>query len=541
MYRPAGRTFSEHICRYRETRRGVAMSDRLTTGSEARIALAVQSVSKAYGATRALRDVSFEVGKGELHALVGGNGSGKSTMVKILAGVEASDPGGSVTVFGREVDANAITPHLARTAGLHFVHQDPAVFPDMTVADNLFLGGPFPVARAGHISRRGQRRAALEILTRFDVQASPDELMAGLSASKRTMVAIARALKDQEELHSGILVLDEPTASLPEQEAQALLDTLRLYAKAGQSVIYITHHLDEILSIADTVTVLRDGRHIVTRPEQGLTEAQLIEYIVGRSLAEVYPTAGAAPSGGVALELRGVGAGPLNDVDLTVRSGEVVGIAGLLGSGRSSLLHTIFGDRPMRTGIMLLDGEPVHFGRPADAMKAGIGLVPEDRANEALFSEQTVRENLSAASAAEFVRHGRLDTAAEGTEANRLITELGIKVGSPEQPVSVLSGGNQQKVIFARWLRRRPRLLLLDEPTQGVDVGARAEIYQLIRKAVSFGAAVLIVSSDFEELAGVCDRIAIVRRGLLAEEVTGPNIDPTRLSELIFAREAGIE
>jgi len=517
------------------------MPDDLTTGPQAGVALAVRSVSKTYGATRALRDVSFEVGKGELHALVGGNGSGKSTMVKILAGVVASDPGGSVTVFGREVDANAVTPHLARAAGLHFVHQDPAVFPDMTVADNLFLGGPFPVARAGHISRRGQRRAASEVLSRFDVQVSPDELMAGLSASKRTMVAIARALKDQEELHSGILVLDEPTASLPEHEATALLDTLRLYAKAGQSVIYITHHLDEILSIADTVTVLRDGRHIVTRPEQGLTEAQLIEYIIGRSLAEVYPAAGAAPSGGTALELRGVSAGPLDDVELTVRSGEVVGIAGLLGSGRSSLLHTIFGDRPMRAGTMLLDGEPVHFGRPADAMRAGIGLVPEDRANEALFGDQTVRENLSAASTAEFVRHGRLDTAAEGAEANRLITELGIKAGSPEQPVSVLSGGNQQKVIFARWLRRRPRLLLLDEPTQGVDVGARAEIYQLIRKAVSFGAAVLIVSSDFEELAGVCDRIAIVRRGRLAEEVTGPSIDPTRLSELIFAREAGIE
>jgi ribose transport system ATP-binding protein len=515
--------------------------DQLTTGPQAGTALAVRSVSKTYGATRALRDVSFEVGKGELHALVGGNGSGKSTMVKILAGVVASDPGGSVAVFGREVDANAITPHLARAAGLHFVHQDPAVFPDMTVADNLFLGGAFPVARAGHISRKGQRRAANEVLSRFDVKVAPDDLMAGLSASKRTMVAIARALKDQEERHAGILVLDEPTASLPEHEAQALLETLRLYAKAGQSVIYITHHLDEILNIADTVTVLRDGRHIVTRPEENLTEAQLIEYIVGRSLAEVYPAAGTAPSGGVALELRGVAVGPLNDVDLTVRRGEVVGIAGLLGSGRSSLLHAIFGDRPMRGGTMLLNGEPVRFARPAEAMRAGIGLVPEDRANEALFSERTVRENLSAASTAEFVRHGRLDTAAEGTEANRLIAELGIKAGSPEQPVSVLSGGNQQKVIFARWLRRKPRLLLLDEPTQGVDVGARAEIYQLIRKAVSFGTAVLMVSSDFEELAGVCDRIAIVRRGRLADEVTGPNIDPARLTELIFAREAGIE
>jgi ribose transport system ATP-binding protein len=517
------------------------MSDLLTTGSQAEIALAVRSVSKSWGATRALRDVSFDVRKGELHALVGGNGSGKSTVVKILAGVVASDPGGSVTVFGREVDASAITPHLARTAGLHFVHQDPAVFPDMTVGDNLFLGGPFPATRTGHISRRRQRRAAIEVLTRFGVNVSPDELMAGLSASKRTMVAIARALKDQEELHSGILVLDEPTASLPEHEAQALLDTLRRYAKAGQSVIYITHHLDEILGIADTVTVLRDGRHIVTRPEEGLTEAQLIEYIVGRNLAEVYPAPSATPSGRVALELRGVSAGPLTNVDLTVRSGEIVGIAGLLGSGRSSLLHAIFGDRPMPTGTMLLDGQPVRSARPADAMRAGIGLVPEDRANEAVFSEHTVRENLSAASTADFVRHGRLDTAAETAEANRLIAELGIKVGSPDQLVSVLSGGNQQKVIFARWLRRRPRLLLLDEPTQGVDVGARAEIYQLIRQAVSAGAAVLMVSSDFGELAGVCDRVAIVRRGHLAEEVTGPSIDPTRLTELIFATEAGIQ
>jgi ribose transport system ATP-binding protein len=517
------------------------MSDLLTTGSQAEIALAVKSVSKTFGSVGALRDVSFDVRKGDLHALVGGNGSGKSTLVKILAGVMASDPGGSVTVSGREVNANAITPHLARTAGLHFVHQDPAVFPDMTVADNLFLGGTFPSAHAGHISRRRQHRAALEVLDRFGVEVSPDELMAGLSASKRTMVAIARALKDQEEVHSGILVLDEPTASLPEHEAQALLDTIRRYAKAGQSVIYITHHLGEILSVADTVTVLRDGRHIVTRPQEGLTEAQLIEYIVGRSLAEVYPAPAAAPSGGVALELRGVTVGPLTGVDLTVRSGEIVGIAGLLGSGRSSLLHAVFGDRPMQAGTMMLDGRPVRPARPADAMRAGIGLVPEDRASEAVFGEQTVRENLSAASTAEFMRHGRLDTAAEAAEANRLIAELGIKVGSPDQLVSALSGGNQQKVIFARWLRRRPRLLLLDEPTQGVDIGARAEIYQLIRRAVSHGAAVLMVSSDFEELAGVCDRIAIVRRGRLAEEVTGPNIDPTRLTELIFAREAGIQ
>jgi ribose transport system ATP-binding protein len=515
------------------------MTGRLTPGSQAEIALAVRSVSKTFGATRALRDVSFDVRKGELHALVGGNGSGKSTMVKILAGVVASDPGGSVTVFGREVDANAITPHLARAAGLHFVHQDPAVFTDMTVADNLFLGGPFPTGHAGHISRRRQRRAALDVLGRFGVEVSPDELMAGLSASKRTMVAIARALKDQEELHSGILVLDEPTASLPEHEARALLDTLRRYAEAGQSVIYITHHLDEILGIADTVTVLRDGQHIVTRAEEGLTEAQLIEYIVGRSLAEVYPAPAAASAGAVALELRGVAAGPLSDVDLTVRRGEIVGIAGLLGSGRSSLLHAIFGDHPPRAGTMLLDGEPLRSARPADAIRAGIGLVPEDRANEAVFSEHTVRENLSAASTVEFMRHGRLDAAAEEAEARRLITELGIKVSSPDQLVSALSGGNQQKVIFARWLRRGPRLLLLDEPTQGVDVGARAEIYQLIRRAVSSGAAVLMVSSDFEELAGVCDRVAILRRGRLADEVTGPNIDPTRLSELIFAREAG--
>lgn len=460
---------------------------------------------------------------------------------EILAGVVASDPGGSVTVSGREVDASAITPHVARAAGLHFVHQDPAVFADMTVADNLFLGGSFPVTRAGHISRRRQRRAAIEVLERFAVKVSPDELMAALSASKRTMVAIARALKDTEGLHSGILVLDEPTASLPEHEAHALLDTIRRYAKAGQSVIYITHHLGEILDVADTVTVLRDGRHIVTRPEEGLTEARLIEYIVGRNLAEVYPAPADTPSGEIALELRGATVGPLTGVDLTVRRGEVVGVAGLLGSGRSALLHGIFGDRPMRGGTMLIDGTPVHFARPADAMRAGVGLVPEDRANEAAFGEHTVRENLSAASTAEFTRHGRLDTAAETVEAKRLITELDIKVSSPDQLLSALSGGNQQKVIFARWLRRKPRLLLLDEPTQGVDVGARAEIYLLIRQAVSFGAAVLMVSSDFEELAGVCDRVAIVRGGRLAEEVTGPNIDPTRLTELIFAREAGTE
>jgi ribose transport system ATP-binding protein len=514
-----------------------SMSQSGSQSREVAPVLSVRDVSKTYGATRALREVSLDIRPGEMHALAGGNGSGKSTLVKILAGVVASDSGGTLRVGDTTIESDKITPSLARSVGLHFVHQDVALFPELSVADNLFLGHGFDAVAGVHISRRNQVRRAAEIIERFDLGVSPTALVAGLSAGKRATIAIARALQDQGDKHSGILVLDEPTASLPAREVEDLLSTLRRFANAGQAVVYITHRLDEMCGVADRVSVLRDGNHIGTYDGASMTERDLITHIVGRPVNDVFPSMERSDRTDVALEVRGLASGQLEDVTFNVCRGEVVGIAGLLGSGRSTLLRTIFGELPKRAGTISLNGMPLDNKTPKHAMRSGIGLVPEDRANEAAFPEMSIQENITAASLSDFWRGGKIRTGREHREAQSLIKKFGIKAHSAGQPLSALSGGNQQKAIFARWLRRQPAVLLLDEPTQGVDVGARAEIYQLVRDSVGAGTSVLIVASDFEELGQVCDRVLIVRGGRIVDEIQGPGIDPDQLTDLTYGRQ----
>lgn len=508
----------------------------LETEESGAAALVVRGVSKTYGATRALRDVTLTIERGEMHALAGGNGSGKSTLVKILAGVVSSDAGGRIAVGGTEVDADRITPHVARSAGLHFVHQDPGLFDAMTVADNLCIGHGYETSGGVHISRRRVNRKAAALISRFELGVEPGTLVGDLSAGKRATIAIARALQDQDEKHSGLLVLDEPTASLPAKEVEELLGTLRRFADAGQTVLYISHRLDEMCGVADRVSVLRDGEYVGTFSGATLTERELIAHIAGRPINDVYPSIEQSSHTTAVLEVSGLVAGRLRDVSLTVHEGEIVGVCGLLGSGRSTLLRTIFGDLRASAGEVRLDGTPLPNRTPRAAMAAGVGYVPEDRASHAIFPNLTVQENITAASIPEFWKRGRMNAAAERAEAMRLIDEFGIKAESGEQLLSALSGGNQQKVVFARWLRHGPRLLLLDEPTQGIDVGARADIYQMVRQTVKRGAAVLVVASDTEELAKVCDRVLILRDGRIADEVLGPGIDPDRLTELSYAK-----
>jgi ribose transport system ATP-binding protein len=499
-------------------------------------ALQLTDISKTYGATRALRDVSLSVDGGELRALAGGNGSGKSTLVKILAGVVTADGGGEISIGETRIPAERMSPTLAREAGLHFVHQDPAVFPEMTVADNLFLGDGFASVGRFHISKSASRRRAQHLLDRFEIDARPSDRIGELTAGRRTMVAIARALQDQREDESGILILDEPTASLPGKEIGELLERMHRYAEAGHAVVYISHHLDEIVGVADSITVLRDGQRVAELAGEGLTEKQLIGHIVGRPLDEVFPQAPTSPEGEVVLEVKNLRARGLEDVSLTLNQGEIVGIAGLLGSGRSTLLRAIFGDIGREDGELLLDGKPLASRSPREAMASGIAYIPEDRKAEAAFMEMPLRQNLAAASVPEFGRFGKIDGRAERKEAERLIADFGIKAESADQPLFTLSGGNQQKVILARWLRRRPRVLLLDEPTQGVDIGARAEIYSTVREAVTAGASVLLAASDFEELAELSDRVLILGNGTIDGQVTGPNIDPDHLTELTYGR-----
>jgi ribose transport system ATP-binding protein len=479
-------------------------------------------MTKHYSATVALRDVSFAIGCGTFHALLGGNGSGKSTLIKVLAGVAGGDPGGTIQVGDRVVATDDVTPGWARDAGVRFVHQDLGLFEPLTITENLALGAGFP-GRAGCVNWVAARRHARELLDAVGLDGSPETPVAALRPAQRTLVAIARAL-DRRAGDIKVLVLDEPTASLPAHEVDVLLDTLKGLASTGTTVLYITHRLGEVLRAADQLTVLRDGRHVVTRPVAGLTEDEIVELIVGRPLDTVYPDHSDL-GGDVVLEVAGLEGGAVRGVDLTLRRGEILGIAGTGGSGRTSLLRLLFGAAERKRGLVRVNGRAVDLRNPASAMRAGIAYVPEDRGGEAAFLALDVSQNLAAATVRRHVRGGVLSAPRERATAEHDITRLGIRTSSCRAPLQSLSGGNQQKVVLARWLRLRTHVLLLDEPTQGVDVGARADIYDLVRQAADDGVGVIVVSSDFEELAGLADRVLVMAGGRVVAEGRPPEAD----------------
>jgi ribose transport system ATP-binding protein len=503
--------------------------------AEVAAALRIDHISKTFPGTRALDDVSLAIAPGEVHGLVGGNGSGKSTLIKILAGVYHADAGaGTVAVAGSEpVGVEALSPDWARSVGLHFVHQDPAVFPLLTVADNIALGHGYPTRPPCQIRHRRLRRRTQEILDRYAIGLRPGDMIEDLSAAQRSMVAIARALQDQDEQSGGLLVLDEPTASLPGPEVDVLLDGLRVFAASGQSILFVSHRTPEVLGLADRVSVLRDGRLVDTVDGAGLTEEHIVELIVGRKIEalerDLTPSTGSRKAILHARNLYGRG---LNGVTMELREGEVLGIAGLVGSGRSELLKSLFGAQRIDSGTILIDALPVSFSGVGEAMDAGLAYVPEDRTIEASFPEMTVRENLSAADIMRYFTGARMNRRAERDDANALIEEYAVRTTSDAQVFATLSGGNQQKVILARWLRRKPRILLLDEPTHGVDIGARTQIYKLIAAAAAGGTSVILVSSDNDELAILSDRVLIMVQGRVTREIEGPGIDADRIGEL---------
>jgi ribose transport system ATP-binding protein len=479
-------------------------------------ALEIREMTMLFPGTQALDRVDLEIESGEVHALVGQNGSGKSTLIKVLAGYHEPEPGTSVKLGGEPVTLS--DPASSRAAGLRFVHQDLALVDDLDVVDNLALGRGFETGAGSRIHWRVERRRAQEMIRSlgfdFDVRTSVGDL----AAAERTGIAIARALWDWEE-GARLLVVDEPTAALPKTEVETLFHTIRRVRDRGVAVLYVSHRLDEVFTIATQVSVLRDGRKVGTFSTNGLSEDELVALMVGEAVTRAVSDRG-APGGDPVLEVSGLHGDVLEGIDFTARAGQVLGFAGLTGSGRDELLPLIFGAVP-RGGSVRIEGRDVPPGDPRAAMMRGVAMVAGDRHRDGAVYGMTVSENLTLTDLRRFRgRAGAIRRRAEVREVRHWLEHLDVRPPDPDAELATLSGGNQQKVVIAKWLRLEPRVLLLDEPTQGVDIGAKAMIHRLIRQAADEGAAVVIASSDDEEVCEICDRALIVRDGSLAAELT---------------------
>lgn len=502
---------------------------RLSRGSddERAPALRISNLSKSFPGTKALDDVSFNVRRGSIHALLGGNGSGKSTLIKTLAGAQRGDAG-SFAVAGEEVAAEAITAEWARAAGIRFVHQELGLFDQLSVAENLVADRGYP-SRRGRIKRRELRRIARGALEKVGVEVDLRTPVGKLRPASKTLVAMARAMRDERT--TSVLVLDEPTAPLPEDDVQELLERMRRMASEGVTLLFTTHRLEEVLEVADTVTALRDGQHVETRSMAGVDEPALVQLIVGRPLDAVYPEPARESIAESVLRVDSLKGGAVREVSFELARGEILGIGGLVGSGRSTLLGLLFGLQPREDGKVEIHGEAYEPSSPRAAMQEGLGLLPEDRATNGIFPTLSLSENLSSASIGSYWRKGWLSAAAERRDASADIESLSIRAGGPATPIYQLSGGNQQKALLGRWLRRDTRILLLDEFTSGIDVSSRAQIYRVVRDLANDGVSVVLVSSDYEELAGVCDRVLVMANGKIVAEGRPPAIDRHWIAE----------
>jgi len=496
-------------------------------------ALSVRGLSKTFVGQRALTDVDLDVAPGEIRALVGENGCGKSTLIKILAGFHEPDPGATVTVGGQPLTLGR--PGVGEAAGLRFVHQDLGLVAGLDGVDNLALGRGYRARRGGVIDWAGERRAAQEALRRLGYEIDLRTPVGRLTISERTAVAVARALGERDGASGSagnsatMLVLDEPTANLPAAEAARLFALVRTVRDSGVSVLFVSHHFDEVFALADTVTVLRDGGVVATRPVAGLGEPELVELVIGRPL-ELHEDLGLRSArADTVLSARGLHGRVVAGVDLDLHAGEVLGVAGITGSGREELAGMLFGG-VARAGTVSVAGREVPPQRPDRAIAAGMGLVPAERHANAAFLAASLRENVTMVDVRRNVVAGLLRHRRERSDVAHWLERLQVRPARSETAMAALSGGNQQKVVLARWLRQEPRVLVLDDPTQGVDVGAKAEIHGLIDQAAANGTAVLVLSSDHEELARLCHRVLVLRSGVVADELRPPALTAERLT-----------
>lgn len=490
--------------------------------------LTIDAVGKTYGPVRALRDISFEIRGGEVVALMGENGAGKSTLLKILAGDQLPTEG-RLLLDGEEV--SFASPAQAMAAGVRIIAQEPEIIPHVSVAENVYVGRIPSKARL--YNRRALHRQMRDDLERlgFAGAIDPARLGSRLSPAQRQLVEILRALT------SGVRVLafDEPTSSLSDAETDSLFERIAALREQGVAIVYVSHRMAEIFRIADRVVVLRDGTFVGDRPVAETSEAELVRMMVGRDLTNMFERDRSTAIGDVMLELKGVTTEDVRDISLHVRAGEVVGLAGLVGAGRTELARAIAGDVPISAGEIRVRGEHIRMQSPSDAVKAGIGLAPEERKAEALLMQRSVRDNMSLVVLDRLQRFRFVRRREERDLVDRFIKQLRVRTPGREQQIRRLSGGNQQKVVLARWLARRPDVLILDEPTRGVDVGAKAEIYTLIDELAASGVAVLVVSSELPEVLGLSDRIVVMRAGRVAGELSREEASEERVLELAIA------
>ncbi|MER2537570.1 MAG: sugar ABC transporter ATP-binding protein [Rhizobiaceae bacterium] len=495
--------------------------------------LSVRNMSKTFAGNTVLANVDFDLRPGQIHALVGENGSGKSTFIKCQAGFHTPDAGSEITIGG-ERKALPYSPADALRYGLGFVHQNLALIPTLSVADNIGLHKRYGTPLLGRIDRRGLTRAAKDALAGFAGHIDPAAPVNRLAQADKTLVAIARGLATAGQGRK-ILVLDEPTAALPVEEVRYLLGALRKLAGQGVALIYVSHRLPEVLALADTVTALKDGRRVATVPASDLDERSLAELIVGRSLRGPAPETGPKRRHEVLVSVENLTGDRVGNASFTIGRGEVLGVAGLLGAGRSELGRLVFGAQPRRSGRIVVDGRELDLAGPGDGMRSGIGYTPEDRLGKGGFPAMTVTENLTVSDMRDFWRGGRLRKREERRAAAALIRKFNIRPANPAARFETLSGGNQQKVILARALRRNPRLIVLDEPVQGVDIGSKMEIFAIIREAADAGAAILLIDADFANLCHVADRILVLSNGRIAGEIAGADRVADKVTDAVFA------
>jgi len=474
-------------------------------------ALELRTISKAFGAVVALSSASLTLRRGSIHALVGENGAGKSTIVKIIAGLYQRDTG-DFDLDGESV--NFTSTAQSKAAGIAVIYQEPTLFPDLSVTENIFMGRQ-PTLSLGRIDRKLMRSQALGLFARLGVRIDPDRPTQGLSIADQQIIEIAKAIS----LDATVLVMDEPTAALSGVEVDRLFAVARSLRDEGRALLFISHRFDEVFDLCDTVTVMRDGEYIDTSPIADTTVDEIVRRMVGRDVTTLFPKQDAV-IGDEVLQVSGLTeAGVFHDVSFGVRSGEIVALAGLVGAGRSEIARAIFGVDPYSSGTVSIGGARVPKRNPAAAMRLGLALVPEDRRKQGLVLESSVARNTTMAIRRSLTRFGLLFSPAENRAAREWASRLEVKSAALDTEVGTLSGGNQQKVVLAKWLATNPRVLIVDEPTRGIDVGTKAEVHRLLSRLAGQGMAILMISSELPEVLGMADRVLVVREGRITAEI----------------------